>query len=90
MDQEKSFSPIDNNSDSKKVALSSRKKWLYLGIVIAIVNPVFAGLILGLALLSEPEMKKEAKIILGVAIIWGIIYSYLVNWLTAQGYLPSY
>lgn len=90
MDQEKSFSPIDSSSDSKKVTFSSRKKWLYLGIVIAILNPVFAGLILGLALLTEPEMKKEAKIILGVAIVWGIVYSYLVNWLTAQGYLPSY
>jgi hypothetical protein len=90
MDQEKSFSPIDNAPDSKKVVLSSRKKWLYLGIVITIANPVFAGLILGLAFLTEPDMKKEAKIILGVAIVWGIVYSYLVNWLTTQGYLPSY
>jgi len=40
--------------------------------------------------LTEPEMKKEAKIILAVAIIWGAIYSYLVSWLTSQGYLPAY
>jgi len=89
MNEQNSLSPLADTS-KKEIKLTSRKKWLWLGIVVAIINPVFAGLILGLAFLTEPEMKKEAKIILAVAIIWGAIYSYLVRWLTSQGYLPAY
>ncbi len=89
MNEQNSLSPLADTS-KKEIKLTSRKKWLWLGIVVAIINPVFAGLILGLAFLTEPEMKKEAKIILAVAIIWGAIYSYLVSWLTSQGYLPAY
>jgi hypothetical protein len=90
MNQETPLSPLADASGKDKIALSSRRKWFWLGIIITIVNPIFAGLILGLAFWTEPEMKKEAKIILVVAIVWGIIYSYLVNWLTARGYLPTY
>ncbi|PIV10134.1 MAG: hypothetical protein COS49_02140 [Candidatus Portnoybacteria bacterium CG03_land_8_20_14_0_80_41_10] len=89
MNEQNSLSPLADTS-KKEIKLTSRKKWLWLGIVVAIINPVFAGLILGLAFWTEPEMKKEAKIILAVAIIWGAIYSYLVSWLTSQGYLPAY
>jgi len=89
MNEQNSLSPLADTS-KKEIKLTSRKKWLWLGIVVAIINPVFAGLILGLAFWTEPEMKKEAKIILAVAIVWGIIYSYLANWLTSQGYLPAY
>lgn len=89
MNEQNSLSPLADAS-KREVKLTSRKKWFWLGILIAIVNPVFAGLILGLAFWTEPEMKKEAKIILAVAIVWGVIYSYLVNWLTSEGYLPVY
>jgi len=73
----------------KKISLTSRRKWLWLGIAIAILNPVFSGLIIGLAFWTEPELKKEGKIVLAVAIIWGIIFSYLLRWLINQGYLPN-
>jgi len=62
MNEQNSLSPLADTS-KKEIKLTSRKKWLWLGIVVAIINPVFAGLILGLAFLTEPEMKKEAKII---------------------------
>ena len=91
MDQPTGLSPLDNNdTGKKKITFSSRQKWFWLAIVITIINPIFAGLILGLALLTEPEAKKEARTILALAIIWGVIYYYLVNWLTTQGYLPAY
>ena len=75
---------------NEKISLTSRKKWLWIGITIAILNPVFSGLIIGLAFWTEPELKKEGKIVLAVAIIWGIIFSYLLRWLISRGYLPAY
>jgi len=69
--------------------LTSRKKWLWLGIIIALLNPIFSGLIIGLAFWTEPELKKEAKIVLAIAVIWGIIALYLTRWLVVQGYLPG-
>jgi hypothetical protein len=74
----------------EKISLTSRKKWLWLGVAIAILNPVFSGLIIGLAFWTEPKLKKEGKVILAVAIIWGIIFSYLLRWLISHGYLPTY
>lgn len=57
----------------------SKKKWVWLGIVITILNPVFAGLILGAAFLSEPKLKRAGLIISAIAIIWGAISFYLMQ-----------
>lgn len=78
-----------SSKDKQKINLSSRKKWFWLGVVIALINPIFSGLILGIAFLTEPEMKKEGKIILILAILWGLVSLYLSGWLAQQGYLPS-
>lgn len=61
------------------IFISSRKKWLWLGIFIALLNPVFAGLILGAVYLSEPELKKEGRIIATIAILWGAALLYFVR-----------
>lgn len=85
-------SPLSNSSDKKEkeeVVLSSRKKWLWLGIVIALLNPVFSGLVLGFVFWTEPQLKKEGKIILAIAILWGLAAIYLSRWLISQGYLPA-
>lgn len=74
----------------EKIKITSRKKWLALAIAIALLNPVFSGLIIGFAFLSEPELKKEGKIVLAITVVWGILFLYLINWLTSQGYLPNY
>jgi hypothetical protein len=71
----------------EKITLSSKKKWLWIGIVIAILNPIFSGLVLGIAFLTENQLKKEGKIVLAVAIIWGLVAMYLSRWLTQQGFL---
>ncbi len=76
--------------NEKKISLTSRKKWFYMGITIALLNPIFSGIILGVAFWTEPELKKESRIILGLSIVWGIIFIYLSRWLMSQGYLPSY
>ncbi|MBL7155130.1 MAG: hypothetical protein ISS88_01325 [Candidatus Portnoybacteria bacterium] len=88
MKEQTPLSPLADSSE-KEIKLTSRKKWFWLGIIIALLNPIFSGLIIGLAFWTEPELKKEAKIILAIAVIWGIIALYLVRWLVAQGYLPG-
>ena len=71
--------------------LSSKKTWFWVAIVIAILDPVFAGLILGVFFLTEKELKKEGKIVLGLAIVFGFIFFYitqkLLPWLSQQGLL---
>lgn len=58
------------------LVISSRKKWLWLGIIVALINPIFAGLILGAVYLSEPKLRGAGKIVAGVAILWGAVLFY--------------
>ena len=53
------------------------KKWLWAGVAIAVINPVFSGLILGAMYLTEPGLKKYGRIILSIAVIWGAIAFWL-------------
>lgn len=71
---------------NEKIAISSPKKWLWLGIIIALLSPI-SGLILGMFFWTEPELKKQAKIILIVAVIWLPLTIYLSGWLAEQGFL---
>jgi formate/nitrite transporter FocA (FNT family) len=85
-----SLSADSSGQEKEKISLSSRKKWLWVGIIIAFLNPIFSGLILGIAFWTEPGLKKEGKIVLAVSVIWGLMAIYLSRWLVRQGYLPSY
>ncbi|MFH1671422.1 MAG: hypothetical protein ABH889_01430 [Candidatus Portnoybacteria bacterium] len=79
---------MDNQENKEeKFPLSSKKKWFWLAIVIALISPV-SGVVLAVAFLTEPELKSQGRIILPLAIIWGIIFLYLTNWLISKGYLP--
>jgi len=81
----------DPNLEKKEeiIFISSRKKWLWLGILIALLNPVFAGLILGAVYLSEPELKKEGWIVAAIAILWGAILFYIVRQSFAANFLST-
>ncbi len=70
--------------DKDKLTISSRKKWLWLGILVALLNPIVAGLIMGAVYLSEPELHREGRLVAAIAIIWGAILLYLVR----QNFLP--
>ncbi|MDP3799965.1 MAG: hypothetical protein Q8Q90_00900 [bacterium] len=59
------------------------KKWFYTGLIIAILNPIFSGLILGAVYLTEPGLKKYGRIILPIAVVWGAV----AFWLSSK-YLP--
>jgi hypothetical protein len=62
-----------------KLVISSKKKWVWLGVLIALFNPVFAGLIIGAVYLSEPELRNAGKVIATIAILWGAILFYLTR-----------
>lgn len=59
-------------TDKKEITFS-RKKIFWTGIAVAILNPLFAGLVLGFVLLSEKETKKEGQIVIIISLIWGAI-----------------
>jgi len=62
-----------------KVVLKSKQKLVIVGLLITLVNPIFAGLIFGLFLLSEPELEKEGKLILILSLLWGGILFVLIR-----------
>jgi len=51
----------------------SKSRLFYGAIAVAILNPLFAGVIFGLILLSNPKSRKEGWIVLGFSIVWGTI-----------------
>lgn len=65
--------------EDKEITLSSKKNWFYVGLIIAVLNPIFAGLIVGVFFLTEKDLKREGKIILLAAIIFGFIHTYAVQ-----------
>lgn len=69
----------ETSKQPETIFVSAGKKWLWLGILIAFLNPIFAGLILGAAYLSEPNLKKEGRIVGAVAILWGAASFYLAR-----------
>jgi len=71
----------------EKISLSSKKKWFLIGLAIAILNPIFSGLILGIGFWTEPQLKKEGKIITALAVVWGLAAMFLSRWLAQQGLL---
>lgn len=67
--------------------ISIKKNRLFFwAVIIAILNPIFSGLILGVFMLSEPELKKEGRIVTLFSIAWGIIVLMLIS--RFRGVLP--
>jgi len=77
----------NQNNQVQKLVLSSKKKWFWLAIAIALLNPIFSGLILGIGFLSEPALKREGKWVLGLAIVWGLTAMFIAQWLKEKGYI---
>jgi hypothetical protein len=70
-----------------KIIISSKKKLFIAAIIIAILNPIFSGLILSFVFITEPKLRKEGKILLIISFVWAIILAYLIDWLEGRGYL---
>lgn len=68
------LSDSGNKSGGAAERASIRKnRFFFWAVIIAVLNPVFSGLILGLLMLSEPELRKEGRIVTLFSIAWGII-----------------
>lgn len=52
-------------------------KWLVAGLVIAVLNPLPSGVILGIILLTEERLAKTGRIILAVSVLL-IIVTFLI------------
>jgi len=63
----------------EKITLKSKNKLIIIGLLITIFNPLFAGLVFSLYLLSEPELKKEGKLILILSLLWGGVSFILIR-----------
>jgi len=70
-----------------EISISSKKKLFIAAIIIAILNPIFSGLILSFVFITEPKLRKEGKILLVISFVWAIILAYLIDWLEGRGYL---
>jgi hypothetical protein len=55
-----------------------KNRFFFWAVIITILNPMFSGLILGLLMLSEPELKKEGRIITSFSVVWGIMVLFLL------------
>ncbi|WP_456474155.1 hypothetical protein [Candidatus Pyrohabitans sp.] len=54
-------------------------KWLIVGIISSIFNPVPTGLVLGYVLFTEPELKNVGKITIAMSFVFMLIwFSFLI------------
>lgn len=51
----------------------ARNRFFVWATVIAALNPIFSGLILGLVMLTEPELKREGRIVTLFSLAWGAL-----------------
>jgi len=62
----------EKKSSSEKI-LVSKERWYLIGLLITLLNPIFAGLIIGFGFLKEPALVREGKMILILSLIWGAV-----------------
>jgi len=63
---------METQPEKDKVTVD-KNRWFYWALAVAILNPIFAGLIMGMMFLREPEMKREGAIVMTFSLIWGTI-----------------
>lgn len=61
----------------EKVAIS-KNRFFFWAVIIAAFNPILSGMILGLFMMSQPELKKEGRIVTLFSAVWGLIVLALV------------
>lgn len=55
------------------MAQINKNRFFFWAVIIAVLNPIFSGLILGLVMLSQADFKKEGRIVTAFSVVWGII-----------------
>ncbi len=73
---------VNEVPDKVDKVLISTKKLINLGYLLAIINPIFGGLIFGLVIKNEPGMEKDGRLIFILSLVWGLIL-----WIFTSKYL---
>lgn len=60
-------------------ATINKQRLFIAAVAIAILNPLLPGVILGVVMLREPDLRKEGRIILAFSLVWGFIALLLVG-----------
>jgi len=63
------FWPRQNN----QITLDTKKLFL-IGLLIAAVNPLFAGIITGILFLTKKSLRKEGVVLLIFSLLWGVFF----------------
>ena len=69
---------LEQPSKNSDTVLVSKQKWIIAGLIIAIVNPFFAGVIYGLVLWRDKNFCKEGKWLFILSLLWGSISTTLL------------
>jgi hypothetical protein len=69
---------IERPAKNSDAVLVSKQKWIIIGLIMAIVNPFFAGVIYGLALWRDKNFHKEGKWLFILSLLWGSISTTLL------------
>ena len=85
---DKLISPLNEPTEREKVNLTSRRKWLWVAVIVTIISPL-AGFVLAIAFWTEPALKKEGRFLILLAVSLGVATVFLSRWLTERGYFPS-
>ena len=56
----------------EKVSVNKNRLFFW-AVIIAILNPIFSGLILGLLMYSEPELKSEGRTVTLFSLLWSVL-----------------
>lgn len=56
-------------------------KWLLVGLLIALLNPIFCGIVIGLSYVLDPQLKREGWIVLGFTIIYVVVLRVFVDFI---------
>lgn len=57
----------------------NKNRFFVWAVIITLLNPVFAGLLLGIWMMGEPDLRKEGRIVTGFAIVWGLLALLLIS-----------
>lgn len=81
---------MDGFNEKPKLILGSPKKWAWIAILVAAPLASLAGLVIGIALLFEPEHRKWGWLLIFWTIIWNVLMWFLISWFISNGYLPQW
>ncbi len=69
---------MDMPDAQDRVSLQSRQRWFWIAFSITVLAPV-GGIILGFAFLSEPDLRREGRVIVMLAIPWTLAVLYYLS-----------